>query len=60
LQAALAEAATERPTIEVDLASTEKQLRDTTAALDRYLQAFEAGTMPASVCAERVNDLTAQ
>jgi hypothetical protein len=38
LQAALAEAATERPTIEAELAGTQKQYRETTAALDRYLQ----------------------
>ena len=60
MQAALAEAATRRPTIEAELAGIQKQMRETTAALDRYVQAFEAGTLPAKLCAERVNDLTAQ
>lgn len=60
LEAARAEAATERPVFEAQLASAEKQLRDTTGALDRYLQAFEAGTMPANLCAERVEELTAR
>jgi hypothetical protein len=35
-------------------------MRDATAALDRYLRAFEEGTMPAHLCASRVEELTNQ
>jgi hypothetical protein len=43
----------ERSRLEDELASTEAQLRDTTASIDRYLRAFEAGTMPETICAPR-------
>src|SRR5579863_5592452 len=48
----------ERPRLEDELASTEAQLRDTTASIDRYLRAFEAGTMPETICAPRVAELS--
>jgi site-specific DNA recombinase len=56
--AAIEEVATERPMFEAQVAGADKQLRDTTASLDRYLQAFEAGTMSAELCAQRVEELT--
>ena len=57
---AYAEAANERPRLEAEHASAETQLRETVVALDRYLHAFEAGTMPAAVCAPRVTELSAR
>lgn len=39
----------ERPRLEAELASAQALLRETTSALDRYLRAFEAGTMPDTV-----------
>lgn len=50
----------ERPRLDDELASTQTQLRDTTAAIDRYLRAFEAGTMPDTLCAPRVAELSAR
>src|SRR5680860_473776 len=44
----------EQPRLQAELASTDAQLRDATTAIDRYLRAFEAGTMPDSVCAPRL------
>jgi len=35
-----------QPQIAEELASTEAQLRDTTATIDGYLHAFEDGSMP--------------
>ena len=49
---------TERPRLEDELASTEAQLRDTTASIDRYLRAFETGTMPEAICAPRLAELS--
>ncbi len=48
----------ERPRLEAELASAQAQLRETTSALDCYLRAFEAGTMPDTVCAPRVAALS--
>ena len=50
----------ERPQIEAELASTEAQLREATTAIDRYLKAFEAGSMPDTLCAPRVAELAAR
>ena len=47
----------EQPRLQAELASTDAQLRDATTAIDRYLRAFEAGTMPDSVCAPRLAEL---
>ncbi len=55
-----AEIPNERPRLEAEHSSTETQLRETVAALDRYLRAFEAGTMPADLCAPRVAELSAR
>ena len=41
-----------------ELAATDAQLRETTAAIDRYLRAFEAGTMPETICAPRLAELS--
>lgn len=60
LAAAQADTENERPQLEAQLASADKQIRDTTAALDRYLRAFEEGSMPAHLCATRVDELTTQ
>ena len=54
-----AEITNERPRLEAEHASTETQLRETVAALDRCLRAFEAGTMPADLCAPRVAERSA-
>jgi site-specific DNA recombinase len=50
----------DRPRLEAELAATDTQIRDTTATLDRYLRAFETGSMPDHICAPRVEDLAAQ
>jgi site-specific DNA recombinase len=55
-----AEIGNERPRLEAEHASTETQLRETVTTLDRYLRAFEAGTMPADLCAPRVAELSAR
>ncbi len=60
VNAAIEDAEQERPGLEEELAGTDTQIRDTTAALDRYLRAFEAGTMPDSVCAPRVEELSSR
>lgn len=51
VNAAIEDAEHERPGLEEELAGTEAQIRETTAALDRYLRVFQAGTMPDTVCA---------
>ena len=59
-QGSLGRAETERPRIEAELASAEHQLRETTAAIDRYLQAFETGANAAETCGERIDHLSAR
>jgi hypothetical protein len=44
--------------LRADVASTEAQLKETTKALDRYLHAFETGSMSPERCAPRVHELT--
>jgi len=46
------------PGLEDELASTDAQLRETTASIDRYLRAFEAGSMPEAICAPRLAELS--
>ncbi len=48
----------ERPRLDDELASTEAQLREVTASIDRYLRAFEAGSMPEAICAPRLAELS--
>lgn len=48
----------QQPQLADELASVEAQIRDTTAAIDRYLRAFESGTMPDTVCAPRLEELS--
>ncbi len=48
----------EQPRLEAELAGTESQLRDISAAIDRYLRAFEAGTMSDTLCAPRIVELS--
>jgi site-specific DNA recombinase len=55
---AYAEATSERPRLEVELANTEAQLKETSTAIDRYLRAFEAGTMSDTLCAPRIAELS--
>ena len=55
---AYAEAANERPRLQAERASADTQLRETTAAIGRYLHAFEAGTMSDTLCAPRIAELS--
>ena len=55
---AYAEATSERPRLEVELANTEAQLKETSTAIDRYLRAFESGTMSDILCAPRIAELS--
>ena len=55
---AYTEVANELPRLNAELAGTEAQLRDTTTAIDRYLRAFEAGTMSDTLCAPRIAELS--
>ena len=57
---AVAEIDSDQPHLADELASVEAQIRDTTAALDRYLRAFEAGDMSHQVCGPRVEELSQQ
>jgi len=41
-----------------EVASTDTQLRETAAAIERYLRAFEAGTMSGTLCAPRIAELS--
>ena len=58
LAAALTTANANRPQLETQLAAADKQLRVTEAAINRYLAAFETGSMPAHLCAARLDELT--
>jgi len=48
----------EQPRLEAELAGTESQLRETSAAIDRYLRAFEVGSMSDTLCAPRIVELS--
>lgn len=50
----------ERPRLEAEHASTGTTTRDHRRPLDRYLHAFETGTLPADLCAPRVTELSAR
>ncbi len=52
--------ARESQTSRAGFVDRQPQIRDTTAALDRYLRAFEAGSTPDAVCSPRVEELAAQ
>jgi hypothetical protein len=58
--ATFADVADDRPHLEAECANTEAQLRETTAARNRYLRAFETEAMPTKVCAPRVAELSAR
>jgi site-specific DNA recombinase len=58
--AAIDEVENDRPRLEAEKASTDAQLRETIATLDRYLHAFESASMPAEQCAPRVAELSAR
>ncbi|HUD15684.1 MAG TPA: recombinase family protein, partial [Acidimicrobiales bacterium] len=55
---AFAHARDEQPRLEAELAGTESQLRETSAAIDRYLRAFEVGSMSDTLCAPRIVELS--
>jgi site-specific DNA recombinase len=46
-----------RPKYEEQLTQTERQVAKAEEAIERYLLAFEAGTLPESQCGERVRSL---
>jgi site-specific DNA recombinase len=50
----------DRPRIEEELAATKAQLGEITVTIDRYLHAFEAGTMSDTLCGPRVEELSSQ
>jgi len=58
--AARAELADQRPLHEEELAHVEADIRRTEEAIERYLGAFENGTMPEAHCGERVRGLGAK
>jgi len=43
-----------------ELAALDAELAKVESGIDRYLRAFETGTMPETVCGERVKTLAAQ
>jgi site-specific DNA recombinase len=47
----------DRPRREADLSAVCQEVRQTQAALYKYLTAFENGSMPEAVCAPRVEEL---
>ena len=46
-----------RPKLEAQLASIEAEIQKAEGAIDRYLHAFEAGTLPEAQCGERLRAL---
>ncbi len=48
------------PAIDAELKNLDKQRTKHQAALDRYFQAFESGTMDSSTCNQRVHELSTQ
>jgi site-specific DNA recombinase len=50
----------EKPKIEEEIGKVEAQAAKTQAAIDRYFRAFEAETLEASLCNEKVKDLRTQ
>jgi site-specific DNA recombinase len=47
----------EKPDVEKEIARVEAHATKTQAAMDRYFEAFEAGTLQAELCNEKVRDL---
>jgi site-specific DNA recombinase len=50
----------ERPDRQLELAAIDLEFRKAQATIDRYLRAFEAGSIPEDVCGERLRDLREQ
>lgn len=50
----------EEANVEKEIARVESQVAKTQAAMDRYFEAFEAGTLQAELCNEKVRDLRAR
>ena len=50
----------EKPNLKREIEKVEAQAVKTQAALDRYFEAFEAGTLRAELCNEKVRDLRAR
>ncbi len=47
----------EKPDLEKEIAQVDGQMGKTKATIDRYFEAFEAGTLKAELCNEKVRDL---
>lgn len=47
----------EKPNLEQEIGKVEAEAAKTQAAIDRYFEAFEAGTLDAGLCNEKVRDL---
>ncbi len=50
----------EKPDVEKEIGKVEAQLAQTRARIERYFEAFEAGTMKPELCSEKVQDLNAR
>lgn len=51
---------TEKPILEKEIGRVEAQAAKAQAAMDRYFEAFEAGTLQAELCNEKIQDLNAR
>lgn len=49
-----------RPKLEREFASVDKKIRGTEGKMDRYFNAFEAGTLSEKMCGERIEKLTSE
>lgn len=50
----------EKPDIDKEIGKVETRMAKTRASLDRYFEAFEAGTMKPGLCNEKIEDLNAR
>ena len=50
----------EKPDVEKEIRKVDAQIDRTRKTIDRYFKAFEAGTMKAGLCSEKVEDLNAR
>ena len=50
----------EKPDIDKEIGKVETMMARTRASLDRYFEAFEAGTMKPALCNEKIEDLNAR
>ena len=50
----------EKPDVEREIEKVDVQVNRTRKTIDRYFKAFEAGTMKAGLCSEKVEDLNAR